>query len=307
MSKKFVNPSDFILPIDINGMDGRYLRIEGVNRHTKKEILFIYDLEANLEKWWGLAVALANYGNLTMVDLPGLGGMDSFYSIGLKPTLNNMADYIASFIKLKYKRKRLSIVGVGFGFVLVTRMLQRNPDLTGKVNLLICLNGYAHKDDFIVKPLDKKIMQLYSTLFSDRLLAGILKISLYNTPALLVRYPLKNFKSGKNGPSKEFMRQFKVDLIKNSDLRTRMFLKRELLKLDNCNLKLNIPLWHITTSNSDKKTDRRLAEQHFRVIFKDYHQMPAKVGRTIPLVLNDPKTAVKYLPGKVRREIKAHG
>ena len=59
MSKKFVNPADFILPININGMDGRYLRIEGMNRHTKREILFIYDLEANLEKWWGLAVALA--------------------------------------------------------------------------------------------------------------------------------------------------------------------------------------------------------------------------------------------------------
>ena len=147
-----------------------------------------------------------------------------------------MADYLASFIKLKYKRKRLSIVGVGFGFVLVTRMLQRNPDLTGKVNLLICLNGYAHKDDFIVKPLDRKIMQLYSTLFSNRLMAGILKISLYSTPALSVRYPLKNFKSGKNGPSKEFICQFTIDLIKNSDLRTRMFLKRELLKLDNCNL-----------------------------------------------------------------------
>ena len=40
--------------------------------------------------------------------LPGLGGMDSFYSIGLKPSLDNMADYVASFIKLSYKRKKVS-------------------------------------------------------------------------------------------------------------------------------------------------------------------------------------------------------
>ncbi len=307
MSKKFVNPADYILPININGMDGRYLRIEGISRHTKKEILLVYDLESNLEKWWGLAVVLASHSNVTMVDLPGIGGMNSFYSIGLKPTLDNMADYLASFIKLMYKRKRLSIIGVGFGFVLVTRMLQRNADLRSKVNLLICFNGYAHRDDFIVKPLDKKIMQIYSTLFSNRLIAGLLRISLYSTPALLIRYPLKNFRSSKNGPSKEFMRQFMIDLMKTNDVRTRMFLKRELLNLDNCSAQLNIPLWHVTTSNSDKSINRRLVEQHFRVIFKDYHQLPAKVGRTIPLVLNNQKLAIKYLPGKVRREIKSHG
>src|SRR6202020_969820 len=104
MSKRFVNPADFIMPLNINGMEGRMLRIESPNRHNKREILLIYDMQSNLEKWWGLAVALKSYANVTMIDLPGLGGMDSFYSIGLKPTLDNMADYIEAFIKLKYKR-----------------------------------------------------------------------------------------------------------------------------------------------------------------------------------------------------------
>src|SRR5271163_1947401 len=132
MSKKFVNPADFIMPININGMDGRMLRVNSQNRHNRREILFIYDLHSNLEKWWGLAVALKSYANVMMIDLPGLGGMDSFYSIGRKPTIDNMADYVAAFVKLKYKRKQLSIMGVGFGFAVVTRMLQRNPDLLPK-------------------------------------------------------------------------------------------------------------------------------------------------------------------------------
>jgi len=116
MSKRFVNPADFIMPININGLDGRVLRVENENHRSRHELLLIYDFQSNLEKWWGFAIALKNYANVTSVDLPGLGGMDSFYKIGRKPTLDNMADYLASFVKLKYKRKRLSIHGCRLWF-----------------------------------------------------------------------------------------------------------------------------------------------------------------------------------------------
>lgn len=304
MSKRFVNPADYILPININGMDGRVLRVESPNRRNKREILFIYDLQSNLEKWWGLAVALKAYANVTIIDLPGLGGMDSFYSIGLKPTLDSMADYIAAYIKLKYKRKRLSVFGVGFGFVLVTRMLQRNPDVVNKVNLVVCLNGYAHKDDFKVKNSDRQIMKVYSYICSTKPVSDVLRLSLFNTPVLKLRYPLNKIKASRRGPSKEFIRQFKIDLLRSTDVRTKMYLNLELLRLDNCKSRINKTLWHITTSNSDQNVDQKLVEQHFKIIFDKYQLLPTKLTSKMPLVLNDEKLAVKYLPAKLRRILK---
>jgi pimeloyl-ACP methyl ester carboxylesterase len=304
MSKKFVNPADFIMPININGMDGRYLRIENPNRHNRREILFIYDMEANLEKWWGMAVALKVYANVTMVDLPGLGGMDSFYSIGLKPSFDNMADYLASFIKLKYKRKRLTIMGVGFGYAVVTRMLQRNPDVTKKVNSLVAINGYDHKDDFKLKKFDVFIMRIYSYLCSRRFIAWLLNATAYSTMALKYKYPVGKVRSFRGGPSKEFVRQFKIDLVKCTDLRTRMYLNLQLLKLDNCKIRIRNSMWHVTTSNSDQNVDKKLVEQHFRVTYEDYVHLPTKISGSMPIVLNDEKTAIKYLPAKLRRHLK---
>ncbi|MHB1864702.1 MAG: hypothetical protein ACYCPS_00865 [Candidatus Saccharimonadales bacterium] len=305
MSKRFVNPAEFIMPLNINGMEGRMLRVGAQNRHNRREILVIYDMQSNLEKWWGLVVALKSYANVTMIDLPGLGGMESFYSIGLKPTLDNMADYVASFIKLKYKRKRLSIIGLGFGFVLVTRMLQRNPEVGSKVNMAICLNGYAHKDDFRIKEADRRIMKFYSYIGSIKPISDILKLIMYNDLSLKARYPINKVRSTRGGPSKEFLRQFQIDLIKSTDLRTRMFLNVQLLKLDNCKSRINQTLWHITTSNSDQNVDQRLVEQHFSIIFDKYYHLPTKIGGKMPLVLNDQKLARKFLPAKVRRELKA--
>src|SRR3954470_17459407 len=135
------NPADYIVPLNINRLDGRMLRLpaKSARQAKNREILFVYGLHSSLERWWGLTQVLSRYGNVTMPDLPGFGGMDSFYKIGKKPTLDNMADYLAAFIKLRYKNKKLIIAGMSFGFVIATRLLQRYPELTKKVALLVSI------------------------------------------------------------------------------------------------------------------------------------------------------------------------
>ncbi len=114
-----------------------------------REVMFVYGSHSSLERWWGVAQVLNRYGAVSAPDLPGFGGMESFYKIGKKPNLDNMADYLASFIKMRYKRKKMMIVGMSYGFIVATRMLQRYPELTKKVTLLVSIVGFAHKDDFI--------------------------------------------------------------------------------------------------------------------------------------------------------------
>ena len=86
-----------------------------------------------------------------MPDLPGFGGMDSFNSIGRTPTIDEYADYLAAFVKMRYRRKKVTIIGISFGFVVATRMLQRYPELASKVDIVVSIVGFMHKTDFLFK------------------------------------------------------------------------------------------------------------------------------------------------------------
>ena len=130
------HPKDYISSLYINGLQGRMLHLPS-STNKKREMLYIYGHHSSLERFWGVMEDLSQYGPVTMPDLPGFGGMDSFYKIGQEATLDNLADYMTSFIKMRYKRKKVTIIGLSLGFVVATRMLQRNPELINKVSLLV--------------------------------------------------------------------------------------------------------------------------------------------------------------------------
>ena len=144
-------PNDYLSPLVMNRLRGRVLRLPAP-RGKNREILLIYGQHASLERYWELALELNQYGAVTIPDLPGLGGMTSFYKIGVKPTIDVLADYLAAFVKLRYKRRKVTIMGLGLGFVVVTRMLQRCPDLAKNVELVVSLRGYAHTSDLVSRP-----------------------------------------------------------------------------------------------------------------------------------------------------------
>lgn len=70
-------PADYILPLYMNGLSGRVIRLPAPPE-KKREILFIYGHHASLERIFGVAEYLNRYGAVTVPDLPGFGGMDSF-------------------------------------------------------------------------------------------------------------------------------------------------------------------------------------------------------------------------------------
>src|SRR5689334_10233567 len=107
--QKAKNLADYVVPLNMNGLRGRMLRLPPPAR-KKREILLIYGHHASIERMFGLAENLNRYGGVTLPDLPGFGGMQSFYRLNEKPTLDNLADYLASFVKLRYKRQKVSIL-----------------------------------------------------------------------------------------------------------------------------------------------------------------------------------------------------
>lgn len=298
------NPADYIVPLNINGLDGRMLKKPSGNPKKQREILLIYGHHAMLERWWGLVENLSDYGNVTMPDMPGFGGMDSFYKIGVRPSIDAFADYLAAFVKLCYKRKRVTIFAISFGFVVVTRMLQRYPELAGKVDLLVSEVGFAHHDDFVYSKRQKRLFRRVTRLFATRPVALFIRycgLNRFVLRTLYVRLPNSKRRMIEVTPEEfELTMDFEVKLWQANDVRTHWLTTSDFLALDNCQQTIDLPLVHVV-AQEEHYFDNRVVEQHMKVIFKNYKQFQAKTKAHTPSVLGDKKAMAVMVPAGLKK------
>ena len=289
----------------MNGLQGRMLVLPATSK-SNREILVLYGHHALLERWWGLVQNFATYGNVTMPDLPGFGGMDSFYRLGQKPTIDTFADYLASFVKWRYKRRRVTIVGISFGFVVATRMLQRYPDLAKKVDLVVSAAGFAHHDDFTFTRRRMFLYRAASRLFSWPLPAFVWRHTALSPWVLRKAYARTHNAKHKFAevaalPEKfEAMMNVEIDLWHMNDVRTHFSTTNEFLRLDNCKTQLHVPVWHVYTKN-DQYFNSKVVEQHLRIVYDDYEAAEAKLENHVVSVLADKKETAPFIPQKLRR------
>lgn len=301
--RKLKNPEEYIVPLYMNGLQGRMLHIPAP-RGKKREILFVYGHHSSLERWWGVVHDLSQYGAVTMPDLPGFGGMQSFYKLGEKPTIDNLADYLAAFMKLRFKRKKVVIAGLSFGFVVATRMLQRYPELTKNVELLVSVVGFTHKDDFTFSKPRYWWYRSLAWFFSGRLRSFIFKGIFLHPLVIRLAYARTHNAKQKFKPlssaDRHRIMNFEIGLWHSNDVRTHMLTTREFLRLNNCDKRVNLPVWHISVKN-DRYFDNHIIEQHMRVVFSDYHGALSTMGTHAPSVIADAQTAAPLLPRKIRQ------
>ncbi len=270
----------------------------------KREILFVYGQHSSLERWWGLAQEFNKFGAVTMADMPGLGGMKSLYKIHQVASIDNLADYLAAFLKLRYKNKKVTIGAMSLGFVIVTRMLQRYPDLTNKVELLMSVVGFAHKDDFIFSKPRKTAYRVATYLFSHRLPAWVFQ-HLFLRPAYLRRvyshsYNAKEKFEALSGDEFDRTMDMEIHLWKINDIRTQMKTSLEMLTLNNCKKRVNLPVIHIA-AKKDRYFNNTLVEQHLRLIFSDFKQLYIVGGGHAPTIIADSKAAAPFIPAELRK------
>lgn len=225
------------------------------------------------------------------------------YKIGQKPTLDALADYLATFVKLHYKRRRLTIAGLSFGFIVATRMLQRYPDLASKVDLLVSVVGFAHQDDFTFTKRRHTGYVLASKFFSQLVPSLFLKNILLSPPLLRAVYArTHNAKHKfKNTSKEEFDRlmDFEVYLWHANDPRTHMATTVEMLTVNNCHKKVDLPVWHVAVAG-EKYFDNNMVEQHFRVIFKNFNLAVSKLDNHAPSIIATKKEAAPLIPKEIR-------
>lgn len=292
-----------IKPLNMNGLNGRMLRMPAPKKNNR-EILLIYGHHSSLERMYGVAEALNRYGAVTMPDLPGFGGMDSYSKIGVKPSLDAMADYLAAFMKLKYRNKRVTIVGMSLGFVIVTRMLQRYPELVKKVNLLVSFVGFSHRYDLTFSKTRKLLYMTGAKFFSNRITAGFFyNVALHPT---LIRSVYGNTHNAKKKLAhlteleRKAAIEFEVDLWRSNDVRTYMIMTTTMLGLDNCDKQVNLPVHHISVEH-DQYFDHTVVEQHMRVIFSDFTEHVAKLPTHAPSILASKEEADPLIPRSIKR------
>ncbi len=308
MAKAFKSKlSKHVSALHINGMNGRMLTLPAKKKN--REILLLYGHHASLERMFGLAESINEYGRVTLPDLPGFGGMDSFYKIGEKPTLDNYADYLASFVKMRYKRRRVTIIAMSFSVPLIVRMLQRYPELTKKVDMFISLAGFVHRDDFIFSKQEYWGLRTLSFVLSKRIPAAVVKALILNKPVLRLAYGSVSASHGKMKDAKskaELYRRidFETTLWNINDMRTRWRTMKIMLTMDLCNAQANVKTYHVSTA-TDRYFDNAVVEQHLRVIFKYVEVIPSEIGNHAPTILATAKEAEPFVPKQLRTLLSA--
>lgn len=298
-------PAKYVMPLNMNGMNGRMLYMSPP-KNKKRNILVVYGHHASLERMYSLAQVMNHYGSVTMPDLPGFGGMDSFYKIGSKPSLDNLADYLASFIKLRFKQKQLTIVGFSFGFLVVTRMLQKYPDIVKKTDMVVSCVGFAHHEDFAYSKTRFNFYRWTGSLISNYLPSLFFRYVAMNPFFLKTVYSRTHNAKHKYGEltpeQQKAMTEFEIRLWHMNDARTYGDTVVSMFTANNCTRQINLPVWHVRVKN-DNYFNQDYVEQHMRIIFSEFHACEANLNKHTTNIISSEKDAAAFLPAKLKREL----
>jgi hypothetical protein len=79
-----------------------------------------------------------------------------------------------------------------------------------------------------------------------------------------------------------------------------MFTTAQFLKLDNCQQRIKLPLWHINVKNDRYFNKERVAE-HLRVIYEQVHVTNSVMDSHAPSIIADKKIAAPLIPDAIRK------
>ena len=288
-------PSKYISPINMNGLRGKMVFFP--NRLSKNNILYIPDILSSLDLSWNIINLFHDYGNITAIDLPGIGGMEAFHLIKQKNRIDNFADYLASFIKLRYKNKKLIVVANGFGFIAITRTLQKYPILTKNIKIVVSINGISRYDALKLSYRKRAIIKLLA--FTGDL-SKLIFLSLFKNQLMDMNvYSNNKHRIYLENLTKTDNKYMHKKLIEN-DYRTNVSMLNEIIKVDNCNKRLDLHLWNLVLN--DNCIDQKINEQHLRITYKKYNHSLSQINY-YDLISNRTNSLNQLIPTKLKKHL----
>lgn len=257
-----------ISPLTVQGLKGRMLVHPSRKAGSGRMIVYVYGIHGSLERFYGVINFLARFGKVVVPDLPGFGGMETFYKVGKQPTLDAYGDYVADFIKQELPEGKITLIGLSLGFVVITRMLVRHPELHGRVELVISAMGLADGRDLNLKPPAVWAVQTLLFLGQSRPLANTIQYFATRKWMLRLMYSGDNPKMKALPPEERpGLIEFESYLWRCNDMQTYCVAMKQLFELRQPGAKVPLTVHHIETKN-DHWLDTDAAERHVAAIYK---------------------------------------
>ncbi|MYB39894.1 alpha/beta hydrolase [Candidatus Saccharibacteria bacterium] len=242
---------DYVSDLKIDGLRGRYWQAPALSkRASARTLVAVYGHHSSLERNLGLAQYLRRFGRVLIPDLPGFGGMDSFYETGRLPTLDNYADYLKAFLDAELdKDKPVVLVGFSLGFLIATRFLQRHPAYRERVSSAVSVAGFVKHDCLKFDPGRRCFYLTVANTVRTKLGAAVFRRLLLNRWVLrrfyARTYSARHKFAGRSPADRERFLKMEVGLWHLNDSRTWAFTAKEMLTCDLTGKRLKLPLFHL--------------------------------------------------------------
>jgi len=280
-----------ITSINIGGLQGRMLHLPAPEDKERK-ILIIYGLHSSIERMHTTAEFHNQYGEVTMPDLPGFGGMESFYKVNREPSLDSYADYLYTFMKSRKLTEDVTVVAMSFGFLAVTRMFQKYPDSYKYVKDIISVVGFGKWTDFTMKARYRRLSVFLSRIFRTRFGGRLVKILIFNRISLrglFWIFSLVNPKYQQSlGEERKAARAMELDLWTGNDTRTKFYTWVVVLTVDLTTVECTIPLQvYNMYSKTDQYFDSDRVRRSLEKVYETYTASVANTPLHAPSILGD--------------------
>ncbi len=290
---------DMVSPIEIQGLRGRMLVHPARGNAAKRNIVFVYGIHGSLERFYGIIHFLARFGRVTVPDLPGFGGMEPFYSIGKRPSLDANADYLAKFIEKNVGSEPLTLIGLSYGLVVITRLLERHPELQSRVALAVSVMGLADGRDIKLRGMKRFAPEALFWIGRTRPLDRILQYMTVRPWVLRSMYrpqhPKMQALSAEERP--EFI-AYESYLWQCNHMRTYSVCMHELFGLRATSAQIAVPVHHISTTR-DHWLDIVSAERHLRQMYATVNLHNSTLSNHGGTAYAEEEEARAMIPGSV--------
>jgi len=272
-----------------------------LKKNSKLNIVFIYGHHSSLERSWGIIQALNDYGNVYAPDLPGFGGMDSLYKINKTASIDNLADFLIDYLDNQFANQKYFLIGLSFGFVVITRALQKKPQLKDNILSLISLIGFSKYDEFNFSK-TRHFSYLLASNFFDHYLTSIFFEKIILSKFILSNFYLRTY-NAKNkviNSSLDYQEQinFEINLWHQNDVRTWIHTSKEFFQFDNTKQPISLNLLYVTTKKDNFFNSKQVL-CNLKLIFNQVDCEVVNLKSHSVSILADKSEAQTLLPKKM--------
>lgn len=309
MKKTYYSSEAYYKPYIYKDLKGRYLHLPAVNKEAKRTFVLLYGQHATLERIEPIIGALTEFGDVYAVDNPGFGGMDSSYKIHEYPSLKFYAGHLKNFLDTIVPKDRLvTLLGVSFGFQIITETLQDYPEFNPRIEQAISFVGFVSHKDFHLPlsyklPLIDVIGNLSRSWFGSKIVELFLHDWMITSIYRLSKPIQAKVKSMKSSDVKAYAGE-QAWLWRVNDIRTHGVTAIDFIKKnDLTGYRIKTPAMHVGVPK-DHLLDNSLVVKELSKIYEPFETFELHLANHAPLDLDSKEKVLDLLPEELRSKLK---